>query len=162
MKIEDITLDWLLSRVHEDDDGCLIWTESVNPHSGLPVMRWYESMKTVRSVVYLLIHGQMRKGKRTALSCGKKLCVHPDHVLAQNWNASLKGREIPIDTRIKIAMGQRKKSRLTDEQVQSIRSAIGTIREIGPEFGISYAHAAYIRRDEVRRDYSSPFAGLGA
>lgn len=157
----DISLDWLHARVRQDGD-CLIWT-GYTTAIGQPQTR-------INKVCYLVRRLVWEAKKETALpsnrwcnvTCGKHGCVHPDHIVARPRSIAMRGGERSPTHAAKIAQARRKKSRLSDADVQEIRLSPDDNKTLAARFGVDHTYVWAIRANKARRNYSSPFAGLGA
>lgn len=163
MKLEDITLDWLMARVREDENGCLIWAgcygrAGTDPQATIDYKVW-----PVRRLVWTLVHCKaVPKGHRIGSSCSNPACVHPEHVQAKKIGSALRGRTQSIATRIRIAQAKRAGSSLTQEAVEQMRLDDRPAAVVAQEHQIDKSYVYYIRSGKLRRDHSNPFAGLGA
>lgn len=163
MKLEDITLDWLQARVREDEDGCWIWTGCYGRGGEDPQATVDYKVWPVRRLIWTLVHCKpVPKGQRVGSSCSNPACCHPEHVQARKTGSALRGRKLPIATRIRIANTRRASSALTQEAVQQIRLDDRPAEVLAQEHQIDPSYVYYIRAGKIRRDYSNPFAGLGA
>lgn len=163
MKIEDITLDWLMARVIERD-GCLIWNGGYGGKNiDHPQIFVNGSHESARRVMWELTNDRkMPKGHRAKSTCTEKGCIHPDHITKAKHGSELIGVNTGMIHRIGVAMTKRKVSRFSDETIARIRQGEITHKQAIEDHGMSHKYFYDIRNGIVRRDYSSPFAGLGA
>lgn len=86
-EIEDITLDFVLTRCTESGD-CLVWVGSVSKE-GRPQTTdrryWREEGKTRQVLLHRWMHEHyagepLRKGQQVKQTCGNKLCLSPAHL----------------------------------------------------------------------------------
>ncbi len=157
----EITLEWLLARVREDD-GCLIWT--------LTILRGDEprgaiagNMRSVRRAVWSAMHGgrKLGTGYLAQTRCKTPGCVHPDHVIAVPKSQILKGREKTLSHRAKIAAAKRAAmSPLTIEAVREMRASEKIQEQLAKEYGVTQQTVNKVLHHKQWRDYTSPFAGL--
>lgn len=150
-----------------DDGGCLVWQHAaVNGH---PAVTINGKSLLVRRVIWAELKGPLRPGEIIRSTCGTPGCINPEHLTKtthadlarQNGQAGLMGglvRSASI-ARVKRASAQAK---LTDDDVQAIRSGAECIPAIAARLGISEGHAYKVRRHDARREHCSPFAGLRA
>jgi hypothetical protein len=163
MKIEDITLDWLMARVIERD-GCLIWNGSYGGKN-LDHPQTYINGVTisVRKLVWQLSNGRkMPRGYRAKCFCGELGCVHPDHIEKLRHSEEFVGVPISMDHRIRMTLTKRKQSRFDDKSISDIRSGRVAEKQAIEQLGMSHAYYHNIKAGEKRRDLNNPFAGLGA
>ena len=63
----------------------------------------------------------------------------------------------------KISAARLKNTAISAEAVNAIRLAErGTLRAVCEQYGVKYGTAITIRTGRIRRDYRSPWAGIGA
>jgi hypothetical protein len=160
----ELTLDWLHERCAEID-GCLVWqrvaSNGSDPQARIGGRRG--GIVPVRRLVWEATNcHSFPRGHIARCNCETPLCVHPDHVVSIHKRDVQKGRKLPLTQRIAIAAGKRASSRLHQEDIERIRTSIGTLAVIAEAEGISPTYASRIRRHEARRDYRSPFLQLVA
>lgn len=157
---EAFSLQDLHARVREED-GCLIWTG--DKKDGTRPIIWIDGKsKPARRVLYEIVRGPIRGQKRIGVRCGNPLCLHPDHLIARDRPSELRGTTRDAAFKAKIATTKRANSRFTPELVAQIRASDLNNCALGRELGINHQTIAKIRRGEIWKSYSSPFAGLGA
>lgn len=162
MKIEDITLDWLMARVIERD-GCLIWAGHIGGKGKVPQVRIDYKLHSANRVVWEFANGrEVPDGCRVGTTCGNDGCLHPDHLKARKVGTLLKGKPLALERKMRIAMAKRATAKLTADDVQAIRNDPRPAIELVQEFKAHHSAICRIRRGELWRDYSNPFAGLGA
>lgn len=160
MKIEEITLDWLTSRVIERD-GCFIWAGHIGGNGKVPQVRIDYKLHSANRLIWMLAHGKdVPKGLRVGPSCGVDGCVHPDHLVARKVGVLLKGIPLSKDRKMKIAIKRRTQSSLTEDDVREIRLDPRPAIELVSEYGAHHSAICRIRRGEMWRDYRNPFDGL--
>lgn len=108
------------------------------------------------------------KGKLATYSCGNSKCVCPEHThavarktLQKRLVDELGYLQSPLRMQ-KLARALRAKSQLTPEMVAQIRADEAPQKETAARFGVSQAAISKIKRGATWKDYSSPFAQLGA
>ncbi len=148
-----------------DDGGCLVWQQAtVNGH---PTVTIKGKSQLVRRVLWEEIKGPLKAGEIVRCTCGRPRCIDIGHAVKtthaalarENGQRGLMGglvRSASI-ARAKRASAQAK---LTDADVQAIRSGAERIPAIAARLGISEGHAYKVRRHDARREHCSPFAGL--
>lgn len=162
MKVEDITLDWLQARVIERD-GHWIWAGHIGGKGKVPQVRVDKVLHSVNRLIWEISHDRkVPKGMRVGPSCGNDGCVHPDCLISRKPAVLLKGRKMPIATRIRIAKSKRANSSLTQEDVQRMRVDERSADVVAAELGVHMSYVCRIRAGGARRDLNNPFAGLGA
>lgn len=160
--LPEFDLDWLYARVKKDDDGCLIW-DGYTTDAGQPQARINYKFFLVRRAVWAQVHGKQPDPKLwIGARCKKHGCVHPDCVVGRSRGKALQGRSMPIAVRAKISAAKCKNSKVSPESVWAMRVEPGTLAEAAERHGVDQSYVSQIRRNKSRRDYSNPFAGLGA
>jgi len=163
MKVEDITLDWLMERVIERD-GCLIWNGSYGGKNfDHPQTYTNGSTMSVRRLVWELSRNRkMPRGYRAKCFCGELGCVHPDHIDKLRHGEEFVGVALSMDHRIRMTLTKRKQSKFDDASISEIRSGDVTEQQAIERFGMSHSYYFGIKTGVKRRDLSNPFAWLGA
>lgn len=162
MKLEEITLDWLQARVVEID-GCWVWNGHISGDGKVPQVRIDYKCYSVNRIVWELVHAKpIPKDFRVGPKCMVPGCVHPDHLVARKPGALLVGKPLTTDRKMKIAIARRVNSAINADDVQAIKLDPRPAIELVEEYGVTHSHLCRIRRDETRKDYTNPFAGLTA
>lgn len=152
----------ILSRCRDTEEGCLEFRLAANPQGGLYIS-WEGQRLNVRRAMYEHAHGAIPAGKMVTWSCGNPKCLRHQKAItvAQRNKATAKaGKFGTAAARAKTAATRRKNSSLSDEAVREIRAHTGRVDEIAARHGISAAYAYMLRRNEFRREFGNPFAGL--
>lgn len=106
------------------------------------------NMKVASRVSYELKYGDIPDGMCVCHKCDNPQCVNPSHFFIgtkadNNKDMYEKGRD-------KHARGEKAgRSKLTSNDVETIRTSKKSLRSIALEFGITYGHAGKIRRGEL-------------
>ena len=149
-----------MARCTEDGD-CLIWDGATNARG--PVLTHKQVQYSLRRLVW---EDKFKKpfpaDRLASVSCGHKACLA--HVVARTRAIvnSLSAKQFGALKGRAAALAVRAKSKLSQEAVRAIRIDERRAEEVAAEHGITAAYVYMLRRGEFRRDYSSPFAGLGA
>lgn len=160
---EDITLDWIYARVVEDDDGCLLWNCACGGGGKLPQARIGGKAMVMRRVIWELVYEKpIPSDRRVSPGCKKDKCIHPDHMKAQKINAVFRGVKRSLTHKANIAKARRASSKWSEDEIRAIKASDEPIDVLAERHGMDRSYVHYIQRDRARRDYSSPFAGLGA
>jgi len=151
----------LLARC-EAVEHCLEWRrraiEGRYPVTRIRGRHWY-----VRRLVWMLTRERApKRGLDVCAGCGNPLCVHPDHLEMRVPASRTRGEPKSERHRRMTALAMRKRSTLTEDDVRAIRESEASNAEIDAQYGLFEGHALRIRTGRLWRDYSSPFAGLGA
>lgn len=166
-------MEYIRLRCREEDD-CWIWPGAAK-EGRWPVVCFrridVDGVKRdfilyVRHVVYWIRSGKrpsLSGGKTMGASCNNELCVNPAHVKMTTFSELQKRltHQKTLQFRIKNATGRRKNSKLSDEAVREIRASELPRKELAAVHGVSYEYVRQLQNGLWRRDYTSPFAGLG-
>lgn len=156
------TLETLLARTVEIGE-CREWQGYIG--NDTPQVSHGGKMMTVRRLMFEL-QGKAIEGYYIAPSCGNFRCVSPEHAIARTNAAHIKRMNQNVDPNgllrlIKLQQVARGRRKLTDEQVQQIRSDPRPSRAVAAEHGVSKGLVCLIRAGKAHRAVSaSPFAGL--
>lgn len=162
MPAKEITADWLLSRVRDNGEGCLIWTRYSQHGNPKAVFDTGAIPENVRRVVWTALTGKKpRKGMIIKTSCGTLNCVEPSCLVERTASARNKGIKKTLMERSKSAMAARAKSKIADV-IDEIRNSELPQQQEAKLRGISQAMVSRIKLGKNWRDFSNPFAGLGA
>jgi len=154
------------ARCTEDGD-CLMWPGSANSN-GIPSIRVGKTVISVRKLV-LMEAGRWKDGLNAANTCGRYRCV------AEGHSAALNRRELSVlsaertkyhlrpERNAKIAAYARKGSKLECAEMREaiLNSDLSTRAEARLR-GVSQHAVCDLRGGRSFKQYSSPFAGLGA
>jgi hypothetical protein len=154
----------LLKRTHQCGD-CMEWTGSF-VHKVLPAFTLNGKKLYVKRYLAEL-DGKNVKGRVVTSDCKNKLCVNPAHLVvltrAQLVNrTAASGAWSTAAVRAKVAHGIRAKSKLSQDAAREIRMSDEPIKVLAARHGITGSYVGMIRAGYCRKDYGSPFAGLGA
>lgn len=157
----------LMSRIHADsveEGDCLIWQKG---RTGVPYMQIDGEKINVRKAILLAKGERVVKGAMYGCTCRQPMCVAEDHIAMRNRNqhaqyfAGLGAYSAPAKI-AKMAMTKRRKSKLDDEKVMAIRASEKTAKQLSAEYGVAASYISSIKAGNLWKNYSSPFAGLGA
>lgn len=157
-----ITADWLLARVIERD-GCLVWNLQCCNDGKDPRAVVNRRKINVRRAVWAAMHErQPNVTDGVVPCCGTLGCVDPAHMVARSRSQIQTGIPKTFAHKVAIAETWRKKSKLPQEKVKEILQSDLIGKEEAARHGICKSMVNLIRAGKLRRDYSSPFVGLGA
>lgn len=164
-----MTLEDIKARCEEVGE-CWIWQGTVL-RKRFPVAKANNETLYPKRLAWAAHHGKpvpdgMCVVNRPA-KCHDPLCCNPDHLAAVTKRQVLQqvvddGKLHTTKTRAKIAAAKRAGSKLSDQAVHEIRFSDEPVAVLAARHGISETYGHMIRRGDSRKDYSSPFAGLGA
>lgn len=153
-----MTLDEVKDRCEEEGE-CLLWTGGMA--SGIsPCLKVEGRTSNLRTLLWRGSGKVLLKDEYVGTTCKNPRCVL--HLARKKKAKVLVGRTVPADTRRRIAMAWKAKSKLSDADVQAIRLSEATHTALSEQFGVAHSTIRKIRAGALRRDYSNPFAGLAA
>jgi hypothetical protein len=161
------TLDSLKARTIEEGD-CWLWQGYIANNT--PQVVSYASgskrMVSVRRLLRELETGRVQPDGHYSNTCGNPLCVNPDHTIWRGQDAHMramaKKRRVSDVTANKLRnyrvnTGQAK---LSESKAQEIRLSEEPGPVLAERYGVSRSWINRVKRGEVWRVLSSPFAGL--
>lgn len=156
----------------EEVGDCLVWTGAMSS-TGYPIMKVHGCpCATVRRILVGLV-GDRRGSKDLAprqpvlMTCDERTCIDPKHMListtaAVAQRAADRGAFSSLARGAKIAASRRGNGKLTEEIAAEIRLSDESGPVLSQRYGVNRSLVNNIKRGLAWRDYSSPFAGLGA
>lgn len=148
-----------------DDAGCEIWQGCTA--NGHPFIRTKEGGKLVRRIVWHAANGPIPAGKIIRCTCETPNCVSLECLtltthgkLAKEMGAIglMSGQKRSAN----IAKAKRKNAKLTEQCAREIRQSNETIATLSKRYGIAESNISRVKLGKIWRDFSSPWAGLGA
>lgn len=141
--------------IPEPNSGCWLWVAGTKGNGyGQFQLRHRRGMgpEFAHRVSYELHCAEIPKGKVVLHTCDNRACVNPDHLRvgtisdnARDMISKSRGRgQYP-------GAGTSAHTRLSQDDVASIREDGGPTKEIAAAFGISERHVRHIKRGERRR-----------
>jgi hypothetical protein len=167
----------LMMRVvmHVEDDGdCWEWTGATSS-TGHPIINVRQDVPgmprkgchLVRRLVRVLDGHEITAREPIGCRCNNKLCVNPAHLFQSSvakvaqkaakagaWTGAARAR--------KISAKKRANAKINFEIASEIRLSTDSGPVLAERFGVHKSLVNSIKRGVVWRDYSTPFAGLGA
>ena len=158
------TKRWIWSQCEECGD-CLLWRGAVDSH-GTPMMRKGQpKTDSVRRVLVRAL-GRNPNGKIATTRCGNKLCMAEGHVVLwtrkQLQQRSMGKKAGDVAWGLAVRRGREPTCKLSMEAARNIRAEGLTARQVMERYGVSEFAAYSVIRGRSWKDYSNPFAGLGA
>ena len=161
-----MTLDQIKDRCRQCGD-CWEWIGHAGSSGNHPQAKIDGKVRLVRRYAYELSGREIRPDRKLSCSCENKKCINPQHMLAltesqKGKRAAARGAFSNPARGKKIADGRRKTGKLTMEQAMEIRMSEESGPTLAARFGINRSLVGCIKRGERWKDYTNPFAGLGA
>jgi hypothetical protein len=157
------TLDSIKERTIEEGD-CWLWRGAYSHRS--PALRHEGKVLPVRRFVAQHLLGLDTYKRFAHVKCGNLECVCPDHIqvvtrakLQKATADRLKFHTRP-DRVMKISLSAKARHNRTQEQIDAIKNATGSIRQIARELGFTFSVVQKIRNGTSYREASNPFLGL--
>lgn len=156
-----LELALVLERRTVEEGDCRIW-QGATSADGRPRVWTGDASLPLRRVIWEAMHGTIVGDIRIGAKCGCPRCVEPAHLFISTRSRELRGLKRSPGFGAKVAAGKRANSNITPELVAIIRSSDLNNSALGREIGMNHRIVSKIRNHEIWRDYSTPFAGLGA
>lgn len=157
------TMESLIARTDEEGD-CLIWKGYIG--NGVPQVSHHGKVIAVRRLMLELQGRVLRIGDHAASKCRNPSCVNPEHISHRNkFQHSAAMHSAPRNEEVraaKLAAFRRKTAKLDMEKAREIRCSDESGPVLAARYGVDKALVSRIRRNEAWREFSNPFAGLGA
>lgn len=129
-----------------------------------------EGNKTVlvRRAIWEDEHGQIEAGKIVRMTCETQKCVNPKHMVLTTYQrlakemGALGKMSGPLRSAKIAAVKRAKYAKLTHDDIREIRASNETGRAMAKRFQVSEKHISAILSGQRWREFTSPWAGLGA
>lgn len=162
--------DRILRHVKDADrlepGDCWLWAGSRS--NGVPTMCYLGNVIAVRRAI-LQDQGVVLGKYVATYSCMSPLCVCPEHTVrttrlnVQERATKARSYQQGLVRRTKLAAAARARlGKLTPAQVAEIRADPRSQRKLAAVYGVTQTTIGNIKRGATWRDYSNPFAALGA
>jgi len=157
------TMETLLARTVEEGE-CLLWGGYIG--NSVPQVSHKGKVIAVRRLMLEFQGKVLRAGDHASTKCRNHACVHPEHISHRNkFQHSAAMLSAPRNEEVraaKLAAFRRKTAKLDMDKAREIRCSEESGPTLAAKFGVNKALIARIRRGEAWREFSNPFAGLGA
>lgn len=122
--------------------GCIIWATSLRGSNGYGAFWWKRRNRMAHHVAWELTNGLVAEGSQVLHTCDVPRCVNPHHLY-------LGTNEDNVADRVSRGRGIRgsmvAQSKLTEQQVLSIKRDFRSIRVLAREYGVTSGTIAHIR-----------------
>ncbi|MEN9887222.1 MAG: hypothetical protein RL758_1800 [Pseudomonadota bacterium] len=159
------TLETIHARCVEEGD-CWIWLSTKCKQA--PVLRHERKVWPVRRYVAEVLQGKRARGLFAHTCCGNLDCVAPDHIrLFTRRQLQLVTAErtqygkSPVRS-AKLRRAAQARQGRTPEQVEAIRQAEGSMRQVARDFGVCFDVVRRIRHGDTYRQANNPWSGLAS
>lgn len=159
------TMESLLARTIEEGE-CQLWPGYIG--NGVPQVSHNGKVVSIRRLMLELLGKAVDPTDYASPRCHNTACVCPEHIVhrtaAQHARAMAKAPTRNEDLRAaKLAATARKgDTKISIEKAREIRCSDETGPVLAERYGVGKGLIARIRRGEAWREFSNPFAGLGA
>jgi hypothetical protein len=159
------TLESLRARTVEEGE-CLIWQGYIG--NAVPQVSHGGKVVSVRRLILELSGKCVKPTDYAAPRCGNAACVCQEHVMirttAQHSRAMAKSPTRNEDLRAAklAAVARQGRAKINIQQAREIRCSEESGTVLAERYGIDKGLVSRIRRGEAWREFSNPFAGLGA
>ena len=163
---EHVTLDWLAAQCSEEAE-CWIWNGRTTSN-GYPLVFVGGADVSVRRVAAALAGKAFAPRQPITTTCRCRECVRPDHMRPSSAQAigarvAREGGWRSVARAARISAARLSTTVISDEAVRAVRLAPrGQVATVAAALGVNYHTAKAIRTGRIRKDYSSPWAGMGA
>ena len=121
--------------------GCWIWSKSVASSGYGQIRLNYKNLRANRAS-YMVFKGEIPDGMVIRHTCDNKLCINPDHLIL----GSCKQNSQDMVERDRQAKGERNgRCKLSEADVQAIKSSTLSYSQLAKQFGISKGHAHRVK-----------------
>lgn len=162
-----MTLTEKLMARTADDAGCAVWQGSCSTFGRFPAVKIEGKVLQVRRLLAAETWGPLRNDQRVRMTCGTKACVSLECMkvmsngdLAKELGALGFLASHSRSAAISKAKRASSRSKLTEADVVTIKTSDETAKALASRLNINVTTVGRIRRGVLRRDYSSPWAGL--
>lgn len=141
----------LAARAERVASGCLEWRGFILPN-GYGRISHHNRLIYVHRAAWMTENGTIPEGMLVCHHCDNRKCIEPSHLFVgtpadnmADMNRKGRGRSVPqIGT-------SNKSAKLSEEQVNLIKAAPGTLKEIAAAFPVSFSTVARIRSGRLWR-----------
>ena len=162
-KGESHTIESIKERCIEEGD-CWLW-QGAYSHSA-PVLRHQRKVLPVRRYIAEFLQGKDTYQRFAHVKCGDLSCVCPDHIVVytraklQKETAARVGYAQRPERNYKLSKAAMARNKRTQEEIDAIRNATGSIRQIARDLGYNFSVVQKIRNGTSYRQVNNPFSGL--
>lgn len=148
-----------------EEDDCWVWGAKVRKGRP-PIVRDGEKVVQVRRLVYELAIGEIGPKRVIVPKCWNDQCVNPHHMAAKSMQQHIRamakqGKFASEVKKRKIAQARRAHSKLSDQDVEAIRTSDAQTCELAKEHSVHPSYIRALRANRYRLDYTAnTFAGL--
>ena len=158
-----LDLRQIYGRCTEDGD-CLLWGHATSA-SGIPYAQHNGATANVRRLTWTLQHGMpIRHQQQITATCGNPRCLSPDHLRAKSvaevhQAMAAMGRYTSPVSSTKKAIGRRKNSKWTIDDIRAIRSDDRPANVVADEHGMSKKYCLQIKAGKAWRELENSVFG---
>lgn len=140
----------------EPNSGCWLWLGTLSVFGYGTITAGGKTGQKTHRKAYEIAFGEIPKGMHVLHRCDTRCCVNPEHLFL-GTNKDNVADKVAKDRQSRGCGTGRAK--LTTEQVQAVRAAVGTTREIAARFGIGKSQAHLIKSGQSWRHLPTPNPG---
>lgn len=125
-------------------DTCWLWQGAIK-NNGYGHTTYHQKQTNAHRLSWMLLRGEIPEGLEVCHKCDVRLCVNPDHLFLATHEENI--RDCWAKGRMKTPTPQR--SKLTLEQLNTIRTGPLSASKIARVIGISSSYAKRIRAGSI-------------
>lgn len=133
-------IDRFMEKVHKTETGCWLW-KAYRMKNGYGFFRTPAKNELAHRASYRIFIGPLDK-RDVMHACDNPTCVNPEHLSLGTRKENMQDAKKKMRIRFGESHGRAK---LTNEQVEFAKIALGLQREIAEILGVSQGHISYIR-----------------
>jgi hypothetical protein len=153
-------LEYRIAPFLQTDGECLIWTGTSDPVRG-PMIHWNNMAVPVRRLLWTLNGRDLTSSQSLRCRCEEHNCLRLGHLRKENRVEVLIGKPLSLVHKKRIAETKRKKSNISQETVNQIRSSDQSLKQLAALTNVPISTVAAIRCGRLHKEYrTNPFSGL--
>ena len=147
---DSILLSRVTKRIVVDDNGCHLWTGTVQDPGGYGLIKVQRVQMSVHRIVWRLANGPIAQGIYICHSCDVPRCCNIEHLFSGTPSENMKDMQEKGRSRYNMRDTGRRAILTAEEveQLRHLRAAGSKIAELVARFGIKTRQVHYILSNE--------------